>query len=84
VTFGDRTVARDRLWIEQGCGPTFVWGSDGGIWTADDALKYEYDAIYEAGPQPLEDWECDALAMPRGTTNAEAHEQLREKWPLKW
>jgi hypothetical protein len=34
-----------RLWIEQGCGATFVWGTDGGTYAADDALKYEYDAI---------------------------------------
>jgi hypothetical protein len=72
-----------RLWIEQGCGPTFKWGDDPNTWEADDALLYEYDAIVEGGPQPLEDWECDALGMPHGTTNAEAHAAMRKIWPLK-
>ena len=70
------------MWIEQGCGPTFEWG-DAGTFEANDALLYEYDLIHEAGPIPLEDWECDGLGMPRGTTNAEAHAELRKKWPLK-
>ena len=70
-----------RLWIEQGCGPNFEWGEES--WEANDALLYEYDAISEAGPQPLESWECERLEMPPGTTNAEAHVTLRKIWPLK-
>jgi hypothetical protein len=70
-----------RLWIEQGCGPSFEWGGES--WEPNDALMHEYDAIHEAGPQPLEEWECERLGMPPGTTNAEAHAQLRKTWPLK-
>jgi hypothetical protein len=69
-----------RLWIEQGCPAVFDW--NGTPAEANDALLYEYDAIAVAGPQPLEDWECDKLGLPRGTTNADAHRKLRETWPM--
>ena len=68
-----------QLRIEQGCPAVFQWG--GIPATANEALLHEYEAIAGAGPRPLEDWECDKVGMPRGTTNAEAHRKLREIWP---
>jgi hypothetical protein len=69
-----------RLWVEQRCPPVFDW--NGSLATANEALLYEYDAIFEAGPQPLEDWECDKLGLPHGSSNADAHRKLRDVWPM--
>lgn len=69
-----------RLWVEQGCPAVFDW--DGRKTCADEALLHEYDAIVEAGPQALEDWECERLGLPLGATNADAHRELRKRWPL--
>jgi hypothetical protein len=66
-----------RLSIAQGCPDAFDW--DGRKTEADEALMHECDAIYEVGPHPLEDWECEKLGMPLGTTNEDAHRKLRER-----
>lgn len=69
-----------RLWIEQGCPAVFDW--EGHETDAEEALLHEYDAIVEAGPQVLEDWECERLRLPLGATNADAHRELRKRWPV--
>jgi hypothetical protein len=73
------TIPFDR-WIASGCPDEFDY--DGMAVDADWVLSVEYEAIHESGPIRLDDAECDRLGLPHGSTNAEAVEHLRKRWPI--
>ena len=65
-------------WLDLGCPDTFDY--DGLDLTAGQALSYEVEAIEDGiPPQVLSDTHCDALRIPRGSTNADAVAAVRSR-----
>jgi hypothetical protein len=70
-----------EIWLAAGCPPE--WDFDGIPVDRDWTIGIEFESISDDGPTALNDTQCAQAGVPKGSSNIDAIEAIRKRWPLE-